>query len=69
MGPAAAGAVPALAEMMLQDPNGYVRGSAATALGQIDLMVAIQALEEALKDEDADVRRHAESALRLINRR
>jgi HEAT repeat protein len=67
IGPAAQGAVPALAGL-LDDPRAGTRCQAAIALGKIGPPAAgaAPALERRLEDEDAEVRRFAADALKKI---
>ncbi len=62
MGPKAAAAVPALREALANGPGWWI---AAQALGEIGSPEAVAALKEALKHEDADVRR---TAARMLDR-
>jgi HEAT repeat protein len=69
IGPAAREAVPDLIAQ-LDDNVGYIRRGAASALGRIcagsnDARV-VQALTEALNDEDADVRKYAGRSLKSV---
>ena len=50
----------------MKDGDGYVRLSVAEALGRIGDAGAVEALKEALKDEDGFVRERAVSALEKI---
>ncbi len=68
LGAAAAPAVPAALIAALRDPNPHVRVYVAQALGRlgVEAAAAVPALQAAVRDEDAAVRREAQTALRRI---
>ncbi len=59
-------AVPALTDRLKHDPDEYVRGRAATALGVIGSVQCVPALIAAMNDDEGVVRHHAADAVRTI---
>lgn len=69
IGPEGKGLVPALIDLLENDPDGSVRSNAAYALGRIGAPEATPALEQAREDPEYRVREAAKSALRRMVRR